>query len=83
MENTNITAGTIARTAVLALALINQGLSIAGHPILPIEDQQVEQFVSLGCTIAASVVGWWKNNSFTLNARKADNFLSDLKDSNK
>lgn len=78
MGNTNITAGTIARTAVLALALINQGLSIAGHPILPIEDQQVEQFVSLGCTIAASVVGWWKNNSFTLNARKADTYLSAL-----
>lgn len=78
MDNTNITAGTIARTAVLALALINQGLSIAGHPILPIEDQQIEQFVSLGCTIAASVVGWWKNNSITLNARKADTYLKQL-----
>ena len=74
----NIKIGTIARTAALALALVNQALSIAGHPILPIEDQQLEQFVTLGCTIAASVAGWWKNNSFTPNARKADVYLERL-----
>ena len=33
-----ISAGTIARTACLALALTNQILSATGHPVLPIED---------------------------------------------
>ena len=35
--NNKISAGTIARTAVLALALINQLLSALGKPVLPIE----------------------------------------------
>ena len=33
----NISAGTIARTAVLALALTNQVLSAAGKPVIPLE----------------------------------------------
>ena len=67
--NTNITAGTIARTICLALALTNQVLSATGHAVLPIEDAQVETLVTTGLTVAASVAAWWKNNSFTLPAR--------------
>lgn len=63
--NTNISAGTIARTACLALALTNQILSATGHAVLPIEDAQVETLVTTGLTVVASVVNWWKNNSFT------------------
>ena len=74
----DITIGTIARTACLALALTNQLLSAAGKPVLPIENSQLEQLVTSGLTIAASVAAWWKNNSFTPNARKADSYLADL-----
>ena len=70
--NTNITAGTIARTICLALALTNQVLSATGHAVLPIEDAQVETLVTTGLTVAASVAAWWKNNSFTAAALKAD-----------
>ena len=38
----NITKGTLARTIILALALINQILSVCGIAVLPIEDGQVE-----------------------------------------
>ena len=38
-----ISAGTIARTACLLLALTNQILSACGKPILPIESATVEQ----------------------------------------
>lgn len=41
--NTNITSGTIARTIILALALVNQLLSVTGHAVLPIEDAQVRR----------------------------------------
>ena len=74
--NTNITAGTIARTICLALALTNQILSATGHAVLPIEDAQVETLVTTGLTVAASLAAWWKNNSFTPAAIKAD---ADLK----
>ncbi|OUQ35619.1 phage holin [Faecalibacterium sp. An122] len=71
-----ISIGTIARTACLALALTNQLLSAAGKPMLPIEDSQLEQLLTSGLTVAASLAAWWKNNSFTPAAIKAD---ADLK----
>ena len=75
MNEMNITAGTIARTACLALALTNQILSATGHPVLPIEDSQIETLVTTGLTVAASLAAWWKNNSFTPAAIKADETL--------
>ena len=68
----NISAATVARTAVLGLALTNQLLSAAGKPVLPIESTQVEQLVSAGFTIGAALASWWYNNSFTQAAIKAD-----------
>lgn len=79
MNTLKISTGTIIRTICLALALINQVLSATGHSVLPIEDAQVEQVVTLVCTIAASLVAWWKNNSFTKDAIKADNLLARLR----
>ena len=70
--NLNTTAGTIARTVCLALALTNQILSATGHPVLPIEDGQVETLVTTVLTVAASVAAWWKNNSFTPAAKLGD-----------
>lgn len=77
--NTNITAGTIARTICLALALTNQILSATGHAVLPIEDTQVETLVTTGLTVAASVAAWWKNNSFTAAAREGDATMKRIK----
>lgn len=74
--NTNITAGTIARTICLALALTNQVLSATGHAVLPIEDAQVETLVTTVLTVAASVAAWWKNNSFTPAARIGDEHMN-------
>lgn len=71
----NISAGTIARTACLALALTNQILSATGHSVLPIEDAQVETLVTTVFTVGASLLAWWKNNSFTPAAIKADETL--------
>lgn len=72
VTNRSISAGTIARTAVLLLALTNQVLSALGKPVLPIESAQLEQLVSAGITTVASLVAWWKNNSFTQEALAAD-----------
>ena len=67
-----VSAATIARTAVLALALINQILSAAGKPVLPIESAQLEQLISTGFTTVSALVNWWFNNSFTKEAIQAD-----------
>ena len=67
-----VSGATLARTAVLALALINQILSAAGKPVLPIESAQLEQLISTGFTTVSALVNWWFNNSFTKEAIQAD-----------
>jgi len=71
-----IPAATIARTVVLALALVNQLLSAAGKPVLPIDS--VEQWVTAGLTTAAAIWAWWENNSFTPEAIRADELLDQM-----
>ena len=67
-----ITAGTIARTIILFLALVNQLLSVSGHAVIPIPDEEWETLVSTAFTIITALVAWWKNNSFTMPARIGD-----------
>ena len=68
MELSNkISAATLARTAVLLLA------------VLPIESTTVEQLVTAGITTVAALISWWKNNSFTAAAVAADSYLAQLK----
>ena len=75
MELSNkISAATLARTAVLLLALTNQVLSAMGKPVLPIESATVEQLVTV-----AALINWWKNNSFTAAAVAADSYMARLK----
>ena len=79
MKSCKISASTMARTAALALALTNQLLSATGHAVLPIESEQLEQLVTTGITVAAALISWWENNSFTAEAIEADDYLSRLK----
>ena len=80
MELSNkISAATLARTAVLLLALTNQVLSAMGKPVLPIESTTVEQLVTAGITTVAALINWWKNNSFTAAAVAADSYMARLK----
>ena len=79
--NRNVSAGTVARTACLLLALTNQILSACGKPILPIESATVEQLVTAGITTVAALIAWWKNNSFTQAALAADEVYEQKKNS--
>ena len=78
----NVKIDTIVRTIVLIIALANQALAIAGKETFPVTEDQVYQTVSLIATIGASVWAWWKNNSFTRAAIKADEVLANLKHTN-
>lgn len=70
---------TIIRTAVLVVALVNQGLTLAGVNPLPFSSESVENFVAGAFTLGASLWTWWKNNSFTENAVAADEYKKGLK----
>lgn len=75
-----ISSGTIARTVVLVLALVNQVLSILGYKIIPIEDEQVNDFVTIAFTIGSALAAWWKNNSFTEAAIEGDKYKDIVKE---
>ena len=76
-----IETGTIARTIVLLLALLNQICAIMGWTPLDISEGTVYQLSSLAVTVVASVWAWWKNNSLTKEAILADQKLKELKKS--
>ena len=80
-ENSRMTisAGTIARTICLCLALVNQILTAMGHSVINISDESVNTLISTGFTIVTAIVAWWKNNSFTQSALKADEVMRELK----
>ncbi len=71
-----VTAGTIARTVVLAVSLLNVLLNAFGKNPLPFSDDEVYTTVSTVVAVVASLAAWWKNNSFTQAALKADETLA-------
>ena len=70
---------TIIRTIVLILALANQVLAIYGKQKIPITEDEVYQLITLVVTIGSALWAWWKNNSFTLPAIKADEYMEKLR----
>ena len=78
-----VTKGTIARTIILALALVNQVLTAMGKNVINIADEDINTLISTAFTIVSAVVAWWKNNSFTKAALEADEIMWVHKDYNK
>lgn len=70
-----VTVQTWARTLVLVLALISQLAVILGKRSEAIDIDRWQEYVTYIFTVGASIVAWWKNNSFTKNAQTADDVL--------
>lgn len=78
-QKQTVTPGTIARTLILALALINQILTASGHSIIAVSDDDINTLITTGFTVGSALLAWWKNNSFTLPALKADEVMREEK----
>lgn len=78
-EGEGVSASTIARTVCLFLALANQLLAVFGKGSVDIADDIVYQLVTAAFTIGTALVAWWKNNSFTAEAKVANKAMKDLK----
>ena len=84
MESANkVTGGTIARTIILIIALINQVLTATGHSVIPIDDATVTGLISTIFTVVTAMIAWWKNNSFTSAAIHADKIMHAIKSEEK
>lgn len=77
--NEKISKGTIIRTVVLIVALINQVLTITGHSVLPFSEQDITDGLSMLFTAGASLWAWWKTNGFTESGIKGERYIKELK----
>ena len=75
-----ISKGTIVRTIMIVLVLVNMVLQHMGLDVINVDESEVLTFVELLIEIAIIVVGFWKNNSYTEKAIKADEFLQGLRE---
>jgi SPP1 family holin len=75
----NISFGTKIRTIALFVTIVNQLLAVFHVSPIPFDEDNVGLVVSSVLTGAAAVWAWWKNNSFTKAALKADESLKQEK----
>lgn len=76
-----ISKGTIARTISIVLVLVNIVLKQFGIDAINVSESEILSLLESLIEVATIVVAFWKNNSFTKNAIKADDFLKTLKES--
>ena len=74
-----ISKGTIVRTIMLVIVIINLILKQLGYELINVSESQVLSVVEMLIEIAVIVVSFWKNNSYTEKAIEADEFLQDLR----
>ena len=75
----NVSKETLIRTGVLLVALVNSVLTMLNKNPLPFSDNEIYQGISAIFTVIATIWSWWKNNSFTSVAIKADEYVNALK----
>lgn len=78
-----ITKGTIARTIMLGIVLINLILKHFGIDAINVSESEILTLIEAIIEVAVILISFWKNNSFTQNAIKADEFLKTLKEGEK
>lgn len=76
-----ITKSTIVRTILFLAVILNFILEKCGIDIIPVNESAILMFVEYAIEIAILIVGFWKNNSYTQKAIKADEFLKELRES--
>lgn len=77
-----ISKGTIVRTVMLIIVLVNMVLQHFGIDVIKVDESEVLSLVETVINLAVIIVAFWKNNSFTDKAIKADEFLKNLKEEN-
>ena len=74
-----ISKWTIARTIGVILVIVNMVLQRMGYDVINVSESEILVLVEVLIEAAIIVVGFWKNNSYSQNAIKADEFLKNLR----
>lgn len=76
-----ISKGTIIRTILVVLVIINIILERCGIDVIDVDEYEIAMIVETAIEIGVIAAGFWYNNSFTEKARKAQEFLEKLRES--
>ena len=71
-EKIKVSIGTWIRTIGLVIASINMILTGFGYNPIPFSEEEVYTVLSTIIEGAFIIIAWWKNNSFTQAAKRAD-----------
>ncbi len=75
-----ISKGTIVRTVMVVIVLINMVLQKLGIDIIKTDENTVASIVEMVIEVGAIIAAWWYNNSFSDAAKKADRFFMAVKE---
>ena len=78
-----VDSGTIIRTILLIVAIVNQILAASGKNPLPFSDEEIYTALSGIFTVCTVIAAWWKNNNFTQAAMQAQELLDAIKEEDK
>lgn len=62
--------GSVVRTILLVIALINQVLVMFDLSPIPFSNEELEMGISTIFTAVVSLIAWWKNNYISKTGRK-------------
>lgn len=75
----NIPVDTLIRTLITLLTMVNMVLTMTGLNPIPFAEEELYTTLSSLAAGAATIWSWWKNNSFTPEAKAADKYMKELK----
>lgn len=79
ISNLKVTKGTVVRTVLLAMVLVNIVLKAFGMNPVQVDERSVVSVIENVASIVVIVLNWWKNNSFSDEAKNADFYLQKIR----
>lgn len=75
----NEKAKALVRLTVMVILTTNMGLTLAGKNPVPLDENLLTEWLSVGLAGLSALWGWWKNNPVTVPAQEAQEVLKVLK----
>lgn len=69
----------IIRLIVMAVLMVNMGLTVAGENPIPLDETDLTEWLTVAVAGISAVYSWWKNNNVTKQAQQAQAVLNELK----
>lgn len=76
---TNEKTKAIIRLIVMAVLMVNMGLTVAGKNPIPLDETALTEWLTVAAAGISAVYSWWKNNNVTKQAQQAQEVLNELK----